>query len=158
MFINNFNPKPLIGKGFSVFLQILHNIGLAVAKEITINWHFNKEVLSALVDSGLREFYMDNGDEKDTHSFISANSQMEKQLLLIYISSLSYFKPGWTEMIWEELFLEIAYKDIHDFQYEPKIFKVSVYVSTHYAAFRFHRVDSINLSKVSTMRIIMLEE
>jgi hypothetical protein len=83
---------------------------------------------------------------------------MEKQVPLIYISSLAFFKPDWTEMIWEELFLELSYKDIHDFQYSPKIFKVTVYVNSHYKVFRFHKGDIINLSNESMMRSTMLEE
>ena len=135
----------------------IHNIGLGAAKEITLKWHYNSDVLAPLVDSGLREFYK-NAETEDNHSFISANNQMEKQIPLMYISSLAFFRPGWTEMIWEDLFLEISYKDIHDFQYSPKIFKVTVNVSSHYAAFRFHKADSVRLSKESTMRSTMLEE
>jgi hypothetical protein len=135
----------------------IHNIGLGTAKEIEIKWHFNQDVLAPLVDSGLREFYK-GAETEDEHSFISANNQMEKQIPLMYISSLAFYKAGWAEMIWEELYLEISYKDIHDFQYPPKIFKVTVYVSSHYAAFRFHKADSVSLSKESTMRSTILDE
>ena len=138
-------------------LILIHNIGLGVAKEITINWHFNNDVLAPFVDSSLLEFYK-NDETKEAHAFIASNKQLEIQVPLMYISSLSFFKRGWTEMIWEELYLEISYKDIHDFQYSSKIFKVTVHVDSHYAAFRFKKSDTINLSNKSIMRSSMLEK
>lgn len=134
----------------------LHNIGFGVAKEIRIEWQFNKDILAPLVDSSMRELYVNNIKE-DKHSFILANKQLEIQLPLIYISSLSFFRAGWTEMIWEELFFKISYKDIHDFQYPSKTFKVTVYVASNYVAFRFTETSSIKLSNEATMRSVMWE-
>ena len=54
-------------------------------------------------------------------------------------------------MLWEELFLEISYKDIHDFDCPNKKFKVVVYVGALFASFNFTRTDSIILTNESTM-------
>lgn len=136
----------------------IHNIGLGAAKEITVTWHFNKEILASLLDEkiGLKEFYT-NYVDSDTFSFVLPNNQLETQLPLIYISSMAHYKPGWTQMIWEDLFLEISYKDIQDFKYSSKIFKAKVYVSSNFASFNFKRVDSIKLSEKSTMKSAMFE-
>ncbi len=143
-------------EGLSGLISI-HNIGFGAAKEITINWRLNSDVLSKLVDGGLREFYK-GSEVDDSFSFVSANNQIEAQLPLLYMASLSSFQPGWTQMIWEELYMEISYKDIHDFQYSPKIFKITVHVDTHFASFRFSRVGAINLSNKSTQRSILFDE
>ena len=68
----------------------------------------------------------------------------------MYLASLSSFEKGWSEMIWEELFLELSYKDIHDFVYNDK-FKVVTHVGAYYVEFTFSTVGSIALSDESTM-------
>ena len=132
-------------------LICLHNIGLGAAKEITVKWQFQKDVLGLLLlDNDLGEFYSKRETERN-YSFVSPNNQIEIQLPLMYIASLSSFKEGWAEMIWEELFLEISYKDIHDFNCPVKKFKVIVYVGALFVSFKFFRTDSIILSDKSTM-------
>jgi hypothetical protein len=74
----------------------------------------------------------------------------------MYLASLSYFKNGWSEMKWEELFLEISHVDIHDFKSPSKFFKVDVYVNSNYASFRFSRVNEFLLSNSSTMKSMIL--
>lgn len=129
----------------------IHNIGFGAAKEIKIDWHFNKSNLASLVDSSIRDFYT-KLDTDDTHNFILPNSKVEKQLPLIYISSLSYFKKGWSEMIWEELYLEISYKDILDNHYASKYFKATVYVNSIYVAIQFSKVERIELKNKLTIK------
>lgn len=135
----------------------LYNIGLGAAKEITIKWHFKKDILVPFIVSDLVQFYSNRETERN-YSFVSSNSKIEVQLPLMYLASLSSFKEGWTEMIWEELFMEISYKDIHDYNYPTKKFKVTVYVGAHYASFNFIRTDLIKLSDKSTMISRMLLE
>lgn len=135
----------------------IHNIGLGTAKEIIIRWKFNKDLLGKLVDCTLRNFYM--GDEpEDTFSFVLANSQLDVQLPLIYMASFSAFQPGWTLTIWEELYLEIRYKDIHDFQYSTKIFKATTYVNSNFVRFEFKRLDLVTLNNESTIRGAFFEK
>lgn len=129
----------------------LHNIGLGAAKEITVKWHFKKDVLAPLINPDLVQLYANRETERN-YSFVSPNNQIEVQLPLMYLASLSSFKDGWAEVIWEELFLEISYKDIHDFECPVKIFKVVVFVGAHYASFDFTRTSSITLSDKSTIR------
>lgn len=69
----------------------------------------------------------------------------------MYLATLSSFKDGWAEVVWEELFLELSYKDIHDFECPIKIFKVVVYIGAHYASFEFTRTKSILLTDKSTI-------
>jgi hypothetical protein len=135
----------------------IHNIGLGTAKEIIVRWRFNKDLLGKLVDGGLKDFYMSEEPE-DFFSFVSANSQLDTQLPLIYMASFSSFEPGWTLTIWEELYLEISYKDIHDFQYSTKIFKATVYVDLNFVRFEFKRADFVNLSSESTIRSPLFEK
>lgn len=135
----------------------IHNIGFATAKEIIVRWRFNKDLLGKLVEGGLKDFYMSEETE-DAFSFVSANSQLDAQLPLIYMASFSSFKSGWTLTIWEELYLEISYKDIHDFLYSTKIFKATVYVDLNFVRFEFKRVDFVNLSNESTIRSPLFEK
>jgi hypothetical protein len=128
----------------------LHNIGLGAAKEIIVKWHFKKDILAPLITADLVQLYTNRETERN-YSFVSPNNQIEVQLPIMYLASLSSFKNGWTEMVWEELFLEISYKDIHDFDCPVKKFKVVVYVGAHYASFNFIRTDSIVLTDESTM-------
>lgn len=128
----------------------LYNIGLGAAKEITVKWHFKKNILAPLITAELVEFYTNRETER-MYSFVSPNNQIEVQLPLMYLASLTSFKTGWTEMVWEELFLEISYKDIHDFDCPVKKFKVVVYVGAHFVSFNFIRTDSIVLTNESTM-------
>lgn len=129
----------------------LHNIGLGAAKEITVKWHFKKDILASLINPDLVQLYSNRETERN-YSFVSPNNQIEVQLPLMYLASLSSFKDGWAEVIWEELFLEMSYKDIHDFECPAKIFKVVVFVGAHYASFDFTRINSISLSDKSTIR------
>lgn len=128
----------------------LHNIGLGAAKEITVKWHFKKDILTQLINPDLVQLYTNRETERP-YSFVSPNNQIEVQLPLMYLASLSSFKDGWAEVVWEELFLEITYKDIHDFDCPIKKFKVIVHVGANYASFNFTRTDSITLSDKSTM-------
>lgn len=128
----------------------LHNIGLGAAKEITVKWHFKKDILTPLINTDLVQLYTNRETERQ-YSFVSPNNQIEVQLPLMYLASLSSFKDGWAEVVWEELFLEIAYKDIHDFDCPVKKFKVVVYVGANYASFNFTRADTIILSDKSTL-------
>jgi hypothetical protein len=128
----------------------LHNIGLGAAKEIKIKWYFKKDILAPLITSDLIQLYSNRETERN-YSFVSANNQIEIQLPLMYLASLSSFKNGWSEMLWEELFLEISYKDIHDFDYPAKKFKVLVYVGAFFVSFNFVRTASIFLNAKSTM-------
>lgn len=128
----------------------LHNIGLGAAKEITVKWHFNKDILAPLINPELVQLYSNQETERN-YSFVSPSNQLDIQLPLMYLATLSYFKDNWAEVVWEELFLEIAYKDIHDFECPEKLFKVVVYVGVHYALFEFTRVKSIHLSDKSTI-------
>lgn len=128
----------------------LHNIGLGAAKEITVKWQFRKDIIVPLIAVDLVNVYSNRETER-SYSFVSPNNQIEVQLPLMYLASLSSFKEGWSEMVWEELFLEISYKDIHDFHCPVKIFKVVVYVGALYASFNFIRTNSIVLTDKSTM-------
>ena len=128
----------------------LYNIGLGAAKEITVKWHFKKDILTPLINPDLVQLYSNRETERN-YSFVSANNILEVQLPLMYLATLSSFKDGWTEMVWEELFLEIFYKDIHDFECPVKKFKVAVYVGAHYVSFEFTRTNSIVLTDKSTM-------
>ena len=134
----------------------LHNIGLGAAKEISVKWHFNESLLKPLIVQALQEIYSNKNIDKK-YSFISANKQIEVQLPLMYLASLSAFKKGWTETIWEELYLEIIYKDIHDFTYPSIIFEVIAYVNSTHVLLKFHKADSIKLSASTTMRSTLLE-
>ena len=129
----------------------LHNIGLGAAKEIIVKWHFEKNVIKPLINSNMAEFYFKRETEHN-YSFVSPNNKLEIQLPLMYLASLSSFKDGWTEMIWEELFLEISYKDINDYTCPTKLFKVTTYVGALYASFNFDRAKSLSLSNKSTIR------
>jgi hypothetical protein len=122
----------------------LHNIGFGAAKEIAVKWHFQKDVLAKLIHPDLVELYAKRETERN-YSFVRPNNQIEVQLPLMYLASLSSFKPGWAAMIWEELFLEISYKDILDFDCPVKKFKVDVRVGAHFASFTFTRTNSIAL-------------
>ena len=84
-------------EGLSGLISI-HNIGFGAAKEITINWRLNSEVLSKLVDGGLKEFYK-GSEVDDSFSFVSANNQIEAQLPLLYMASLSSFQPVCTQLV-----------------------------------------------------------
>lgn len=128
----------------------LHNIGLGAAKEITVRWHFKKDILAPLINPDLVQLYINRETERN-YSFVSPNNQIEVQLPLMYLASLSSFKDDWAEVVWEELFLEISYKDIHDFECPVKKFKVVVYVGANYASFEFTRTNSIALTPKSTM-------
>ena len=128
----------------------LYNIGLGAAKEIRVKWHFNKGILTPLINPDLVQLYT-NRETEHNYSFVSPNNILEIQLPLMYLATLSSFKDGWTEMVWEELFLEISYKDIHDFECPVKKFQVAVYVGAHYVSFEFARTDSIVLTDKSTM-------
>lgn len=128
----------------------LHNIGLGAAKEITVKWHFKKNILAPLINPELLQLYSNRETERN-YSFVSPNNQIEIQLPLMYLATLSSFKDGWAEVVWEELFLEVSYKDIHDFECPTKIFKVMVYVGAHYATFEFSRTKSILLNDKSTI-------
>jgi hypothetical protein len=54
-------------------------------------------------------------------------------------------------MIWEELYLEISYKDILDNNYSSKIFKAVVSVNSNYVSIQFQKSKEIILKKESTM-------
>lgn len=133
----------------------LHNIGLGAAKEIVVKWHFKKDVLAPMINPDLVELYSNLETERN-YSFVSPNNKIEIQLPLMYLATLSSFKDGWSEVVWEELFLELSYKDIHDFECPIKIFKVVVYVGAHYASFEFTRTKSILLTDKSTIKSTML--
>lgn len=128
----------------------LRNIGLGAAKEIKAKWYFQKEVLTPLVDDKLLTVYINRATETD-YSFVSSNNLIEIPFPIMYVASLNFFKDEWAEMIWEELFLELSYKDIHDHSYIARKFKVIVYAGKHYARFNFSRVNEIKLSNQSTM-------
>lgn len=128
----------------------VHNIGLGAAKEIQVKWHFQKEILAPLIKRELLSIYTNQKVESD-YSFVSPNNLIEIPFPIMYIASLAYFKDGWSEVIWEELFLELMYKDVHDYQCPVKKFKVVTYVGQHYALFKFIRADAIQLKKDSTM-------
>jgi hypothetical protein len=135
----------------------LHNIGFGAAKEIKVIWHFNKDVISPLVDQQLLKVYL-NSETESKHSFVLPISLIEIPLPLMYLSSFRYFKEGWLEMTWEELFLEIIYKDVHNNRYTDKKFKAFVYVSSNYVLIKFIPSDNIKLSKESTMIATELAE
>ena len=127
----------------------LHNIGLGAAKQIKIKWHFNKNILAPLVSQDLVQLYS-NRESESYYSFVSPNNKLEIQLPLMYLASLSSFESGWLDMVWEELFLEISYKDIHDFHCPIKKFKVLVYVGANYTSFNFSETNDISLNDEST--------
>ncbi|WP_336518566.1 hypothetical protein [Pollutibacter soli] len=128
----------------------LHNIGLGAAKEITVKWWFKKDVLMPLITNGLAQVYANRETERQ-YSFVPANNHIDIPLPIMYLASLGSFKNGWSEMLWEELFLEISYRDIHDFDYPTKKFKVDVYVGALYVSVNFTKTDKIVLSNESTM-------
>lgn len=127
----------------------LHNVGLGAAIEIKVNWRFQKNILAPMIEPNFVNIYSNRPTEQN-YAFIPSNKQIDIQVPLMYLASLSSFKDGWSEMIWEELFLEITYKDIHNFAYSNK-FKVVTYVGALYVLFTFSRVDSIILSNESSM-------
>ena len=133
----------------------IHNIGLGAAKEISIKWHFSKDLISLLIFPDFIKLYSNRLIEQN-FSFIHVGKIIEVQFPIMYLASLSYFKNGWSEMLWEELFLEISHVDIHDFKSPSKYFKVDVYVNSNYASFRFSRVNEIVLSKNSTMESMII--
>lgn len=135
----------------------LHNIGFGAAKEIKVIWYLNKDVIASLIDKNFRQLYL-NRETEFKYSFVLPNNLIEIPLPLMYIASLNHFKEGWSEMIWEELFLEIIYKDVHGTNYTDKKFKVFAYVGRHYALLKFIPTDSIKLEKKSTMISTMLAE
>jgi hypothetical protein len=128
----------------------LHNIGLGAAKEIMVKWHFKKDILKPLITPEFVQLYTNRETERN-HSFVSPNNTLEIQLPLMYLATLSSFEDGWAEVVWEELFLEISYKDIHDFECPVKIFKVVVYVGANYVSFEFARTKSILLTDNTTI-------
>jgi hypothetical protein len=128
----------------------LHNIGLGAAKEIKVKWHFQKEIFIPLIKKELLPLYVNRGIESD-YSFVLPNNLIEVPFPIMYVASLAGFQDGWAEVTWEELFLELTYKDVHDYQCPAKKFKVVVYVGKHYALFTFKRADVIQLKKESTM-------
>jgi hypothetical protein len=133
----------------------IHNIGFGAAKEISIKWHFSKELISLLISPEFIKLYS-NFKIEQNYSFINVGKNIEVQFPIMYLASLSYFKNGWSEMKWEELFLEISHVDIHDFKSPSKFFKVDVYVNSNYASFRFSRVNEFLLSNSSTMKSMIL--
>ena len=120
-----------------------------------MKWHFKKDVLAPHINPDLVQLYTNRETERN-YSFVSPNNQIEIQLPLMYLATLSSFKAGWAEVMWEELFLELSYKDIHDFECPIKIFKVAVCVGAHYASFEFTRTKSILLTDKSTIISTML--
>ena len=135
----------------------LWNIGLGASKEIKVKWHLQKEVLSPLIENDFLQLYSKRETESD-YSFVSPNNFIEIPFPIMYVASFAYFKQGWTEMIWEELFLELSYKDVHDNLCPIKKFKVIVHAGEYYASFKFVRVDTIHLKKESTMISTMLAQ
>jgi hypothetical protein len=72
-------------------LVSIYNIGFGAAKEIKIRWHFSQDILKNLIDATVCQLYK-SLEKEDTHHFVLPNNKIEKQLPLMYISSLSYFK------------------------------------------------------------------
>jgi len=129
----------------------LHNIGLGAAKEITVKWYFKKDLVAPLIKPSLEKLYT-NRKTEENYSFVLPKNKIDIQLPLMYLASLASFKEEWSEVIWEDLFLEISYKDIHDYPSHSKIFSVTTYVGKLFVSFKFTPSPSIKLSEKSMIK------